>query len=120
MRAAYHAARELAMRATETYMLGNGGDQDIISIAKMTASDLAREHTDQAMQIFGASGLIAYSRVERLHRDAKATQIFDGTSEIHETMLGRRLVNAFAKDGHSGSFMPSWKTGRTTETPTGA
>lgn len=119
MRAAYHAARELAMRATETYMLGNGGDQDIISIAKMTASDLAREHTDQAMQIFGASGLIAYSRVERLHRDAKATQIFDGTSEIHETMLGRRLVNAFAKDGHSGSFLPSWKTGRTTETPTG-
>jgi alkylation response protein AidB-like acyl-CoA dehydrogenase len=120
MRAAYHAARELAMRASETYMLGSGGDQDIISIAKMTASDLAREHTDQAMQIFGATGLIAYSRVERLHRDAKATQIFDGTSEIHETMLGRRLVNAFAKDGNSDSYMPSWKTGRTIETPTGA
>jgi alkylation response protein AidB-like acyl-CoA dehydrogenase len=117
MRAAYHTARELAMRATETYMQGNGGDQDIISIAKMTASDLAREHTDQAMQIFGASGLIAYSRVERLHRDAKATQIFDGTSEIHETMLGRRLVNAFAKDGHGGSYMPSWKTGRAIEDP---
>jgi alkylation response protein AidB-like acyl-CoA dehydrogenase len=120
MRAAYHTARELAMRATETYMQGTGGDQDIISIAKMTASDLAREHTDQAMQIFGASGLIAYSRVERLHRDAKATQIFDGTSEIHETMLGRRLVNAFAKDGHGGSYMPSWKTGRAIETLTGA
>jgi alkylation response protein AidB-like acyl-CoA dehydrogenase len=120
MRAAYHTARELTMRATETYMQGKGGDQDIISIAKMTASDLAREHTDQAMQIFGASGLIAYSRVERLHRDAKATQIFDGTSEIHETMLGRRLVNAFAKDGHGGSYMPSWKTGRAIETPTGA
>jgi alkylation response protein AidB-like acyl-CoA dehydrogenase len=120
MRAAYHAARELAMRATETYMEGNGGDQDIISIAKMTASDLAREHTDQAMQIFGASGMIAYSRVDRLHRDAKATQIFDGTSEIHETMLGRRLVKAFAKDGHGGSYMPSWKTGPTSEAPTGA
>jgi alkylation response protein AidB-like acyl-CoA dehydrogenase len=120
MRAAYHAARELAMRATETYMEGNGGDQDIISLAKMTASDLAREHTDQAMQIFGASGMIAYSRVDRLHRDAKATQIFDGTSEIHETMLGRRLVNAFAKDGHGGSYMPSWKTGTRSEAPTGA
>ena len=120
MRAAYHTARELAMRATETYMQGTGGDQDIISIAKMTASDLAREHTDQAMQIFGASGLIAYSRVERLHRDAKATQIFDGTSEIHETMLGRRLVNAFVKDGHGGSYMPSWKIGQPAETLTGA
>lgn len=120
MRAAYHTARELAMRATETYMEGNGGDQDIISIAKMTASDLAREHTDQAMQIFGASGLIAYSRVERLHRDAKATQIFDGTSEIHETMLGRRLVNAFSKDGHGGSFMPSWSTSQPADNITGA
>lgn len=120
MRAAYHTARELAMRATETYMEGDGGDQDIISIAKMTASDLAREHTDQAMQIFGASGLIAYSRVERLHRDAKATQIFDGTSEIHETMLGRRLVNAFSKDGHGGSYMPSWGTSQPADTITGA
>jgi alkylation response protein AidB-like acyl-CoA dehydrogenase len=120
MRAAYHTARELAMRASETYVLGNGGDQDIISIAKMTASDLAREHTDQAMQIFGASGLIAYSRVERMHRDAKATQIFDGTSEIHEIMLGRRLVKAFAKDGHGRSYLPCWRTLPTAETPTSA
>lgn len=109
MRAAYHTARELTLRAAETYMEGNGGDQDIISVAKMTASDLARHHTDQAMQIHGASGLIAHGRVDRLHRDAKATQIFDGTSEIHETMLGRRLVTAFAKDGHGGSYMPLWK-----------
>jgi alkylation response protein AidB-like acyl-CoA dehydrogenase len=99
MRAAYHTARELTLRAGETFMIGNGGDQDVISIAKMTASDLAREHTDQAMQIHGALGLIAHNIPEKLHRDAKATQIFDGTSEIHETMIGRRLVSAFARGG---------------------
>lgn len=44
------------------YLPGNGA-QDIISIAKMTARDLAPEHTDQATQIFGTSGLITYSRV---------------------------------------------------------
>ncbi|MEW1819259.1 acyl-CoA dehydrogenase family protein [Arthrobacter sp. NPDC080031] len=100
MRAAYHTARELTLKACRSYMEGRGGDQDLISIAKMTASDLARLHTDEAMQIFGAAGVTLHSRVERLHRDSKATQIFDGTSEIHETMVGRRLVSAFER--HSG------------------
>ncbi|GAA1365511.1 acyl-CoA dehydrogenase family protein [Arthrobacter rhombi] len=100
MRAGYHTARELALKACQTYMDKPGGDQDLISVAKVTASDLARLHTDHAMQIFGASGLTFHARVERLHRDSKATQIFDGTSEIHETMIGRRLVGAYEK--HSG------------------
>lgn len=104
MRAAYHTARELTLKACQTYMERPGGDQDLISVAKVTSSDLARQHTDQAMQIFGASGLAFHARVERLHRDSKATQIFDGTSEIHETMIGRRLVGAYEK--HSGkNFM---------------
>jgi alkylation response protein AidB-like acyl-CoA dehydrogenase len=107
MRAAYQAARELTLRATESYMATQGGDQDLISVAKMTASDLAREHTDQAMQVFGASGMTIGSRVERLHRDAKATQIFDGTSEIHETMVGRRLVRAYERSA-DGDFMAGW------------
>lgn len=101
MRAAYHTARELTLKAGQTYMEKPGGDQDLISVAKVTASDLARQHTDQAMQIFGALGLTFHARVERLHRDSKATQIFDGTSEIHETMIGRRLVGAY--DKHSGN-----------------
>jgi alkylation response protein AidB-like acyl-CoA dehydrogenase len=101
MRAAYCAARELALRAGESFALGGGGDQDVISIAKMTASDLARRHTDEAMQVYAASGLPEYSHVERMHRDAKATQIFDGTSEIHETMLGRRLVRTYSSGGQA-------------------
>lgn len=107
MRAAYQAARELTLRATESFVARPGGDQDLISVAKMTASDLARQHTDQAMQIFGASGLVSGSRVDRLHRDAKATQIFDGTSEIHETMVGRRMVRSFRQAGDA-SFMDAW------------
>lgn len=107
MRAAYQAARELTLRATESYMATPGGDQDLISVAKMTASDLAREHTDAAMQISGASGMALGSRVDRLHRDAKGTQIFDGTSEIHETMVGRRLVRAYERAA-DGDFMAGW------------
>ena len=94
MHADYLAARELALRAAESFAERAGGDRDLISVAKLFASDAARKHTDEAMQIFGAAGLVRHERVERLHRDAKATQIFDGTSEIHETMIGRRLVAA--------------------------
>lgn len=107
MLAAYHSARELTLRAYESFARGGGGDQDVISIAKMTASDLARHHTDEAMQIFAASGIRAHSSVERMHRDAKVTQIFDGTSEIHETMLGRRVVRAHRRYGRLGSpYLP--------------
>ena len=98
MRAAYVGARELTLRAAESYQRIPGGDQDLISIAKLTASDAARFHTDQAMQIFGAAGVVLHEPVERLHRDAKATQIFDGTSEIHETMIGRRMVATYAEN----------------------
>lgn len=88
----YAAAHELTRRAAESFANGIGGDLDLISMAKMFASDAARRHTDEAMQIFGAQGIAEDEDVNRMHRDAKVTQIFDGTSEIHETMLGRRTL----------------------------
>lgn len=92
----YHAARALVRRAAESFTAGDGGDQDRISMAKMFASDAARHATDEAMQIHGALGIATDEAVNRMHRDAKVTQIFDGTSEIHETMLGRRALRAHA------------------------
>ena len=105
MAADYRAARELTRRAAESFARGDGGDQDTISMAKMFASDAARRHTDEAVQIFGAEGMVASSWVNRLNRDAKITQIFDGTSEIHETMLGRRAVRAFSRDASLEAFL---------------
>ncbi|WP_420113661.1 acyl-CoA dehydrogenase family protein [Pseudactinotalea sp.] len=88
----YRAARELTLVAVDSFAAGDGGDRDLISMAKLFASDASRRHTDEAMQVFGAQGLAAESEVLRLHNDAKVMQIFDGTSEIHETMLGRRAA----------------------------
>ncbi|TDE89484.1 acyl-CoA dehydrogenase [Occultella glacieicola] len=105
MAADYRAARELTRLASESFARGDGGDQDIISMAKMFASDAARRHTDEAVQIFGAEGIVESSWVNRLNRDAKVTQIFDGTSEIHETMLGRRAVRAFTRGDSLESFL---------------
>ena len=51
-------------------------------------------HAVEAVQIFGAMGIHHSSRVQRLFRDSKALQIFDGTNEIHTLMIGRDALNA--------------------------
>lgn len=107
MAADYRAAHELTRRAAESFAHGDGGDQDIVSMAKMFASDAARRHTDEAMQIHGALGVVTAEDVNRMHRDAKVTQIFDGTSEIHETMLGRRALRMLARDEPLTAFLGS-------------
>ena len=59
------------------------------SIAKLRASDLAMRMTIEAVQMHGGSGYIRGTRVERLMRDAKITQIWEGTNQIHRQLIGR-------------------------------
>jgi len=102
----YHAARELTLRAAESFAAHPGGEPDIISMAKMFASDAARRGSDAAMQIHAASGIPFSEPVGRMNRDAKITQIFDGTSEVHETMLGRHAVSQGLASGLNTPFLP--------------
>lgn len=95
MAADYRAGLALTLEAADSFAAGDGGDMDLISMAKLFTSEAARRHTDAAVQIFGAQGMDFAHRVNRLNRDAKVTQIFDGASEVHETMLGRRAVRAW-------------------------
>lgn len=94
MYADYLTADMITERAVESYARGDGGDPTLISTAKLFATDKARFHSDVAMQLWGAAGLVMHSDVERIHRDAKVMQIFDGTSEIHQLMLGKHAVRA--------------------------
>ena len=59
------------------------------SIAKLRASDLAMRMTTEAVQMHGGYGYIADYRVERLMRDAKITQIWEGTNQVHRQLIGR-------------------------------
>jgi acyl-CoA dehydrogenase len=59
------------------------------SVAKMRASDLAMRMTTEAVQMHGGYGFIKDYRVERLMRDAKITQIWEGTNQIHRQLIGR-------------------------------
>lgn len=62
------------------------------SIAKCFASDAAVAHTQNAVQIHGGSGYIRGVVVERLYRDAKITQIYEGTNQIQRMIVARHLL----------------------------
>ena len=63
------------------------------SIAKCFASDAAVQHTSNAVQIFGGSGYIRGFEVERLYRDAKIAQIYEGTNQIQRNLIARHLLS---------------------------
>lgn len=72
--------------------LVDGGEPDFgiaASIAKLRASDLAMRMTTEAVQMHGGYGYCADYRVERLMRDAKITQIWEGTNQVHRQLIGR-------------------------------
>lgn len=63
------------------------------SIAKLRASDLAMRMTTEAVQMHGGYGYIRDYRVERLMRDAKITQIWEGTNQVHRQLIGRSFID---------------------------
>jgi acyl-CoA dehydrogenase len=62
------------------------------SMAKFYATEAAQRIIDQALQIHGASGLVAGSVMERLYRDVRALRIYEGTSEIQKVIIARELL----------------------------
>ena len=62
------------------------------AMAKLFASQIAQEVTTEAVQIHGGYGYVKEYHVERLMRDAKITQIYEGTSEIQRMVISRELL----------------------------
>ena len=62
------------------------------SMLKMRASDLAMRIATDAVQLHGGYGYIKDYRVERLLRDAKVTQIWEGTNQVHRQLIGRSFI----------------------------
>lgn len=86
------AARLLVYRAAKMKDLGM--DYTLASsMAKVFASEVAMKHTTEAVQIHGGYGYVKEYHVERLMRDAKITQIYEGTSEIQRIVISRSILN---------------------------
>jgi alkylation response protein AidB-like acyl-CoA dehydrogenase len=85
------AARLLVHDAAERLEAGERASI-ACSMAKCFAGDTAVKHSANAVQIFGGSGYIRGYEVERLYRDAKITQIYEGTNQVQRTIVARDLI----------------------------
>ena len=84
------AARALLHRAAAAKDAGEPVSR-LSSMAKLFASEAAMYVTTEAVQVFGGYGYVKEYPVERLFRDAKVTEIYEGTSEIQRTIIAREL-----------------------------
>jgi alkylation response protein AidB-like acyl-CoA dehydrogenase len=85
------AARMMVMKAAWDKDQGNNYDMSS-AMAKLYASKVAMEQTVEAVQIHGGNGFVKEYHVERLMRDAKITQIYEGTSEIQKIVISRGVI----------------------------
>ncbi|AEE18585.1 alkylation response protein AidB-like acyl-CoA dehydrogenase [Dokdonia sp. Hel_I_63] len=85
------AARHLVMKAAWDKDQGNNYDMSS-AMAKLYASKVAMEQSVEAVQIHGGNGFVKEYHVERLMRDAKITQIYEGTSEIQKIVISRGVI----------------------------
>ena len=85
------AARHLVMKAAWDKDQGNKYDLSG-AMAKLYASKVAMEVTTEAVQIHGGNGYVKEYHVERMMRDAKITQIYEGTSEIQKVVISRSIL----------------------------
>ncbi len=67
-------------------------DPYITSIAKLEAAKTATMVANEAIQIFGGYGYMAEQDVERIYRDARGSEIYEGTNEIQKNMIARWLM----------------------------
>ncbi|CAN5632320.1 acyl-CoA dehydrogenase [soil metagenome] len=86
------AARELLYRACSAADRNEPGLGQWTSMAKLFASDTAMEVTIEAVQVLGGYGYVNEYPVERMMRDAKITQIYEGTNEIQRVVIARNMA----------------------------
>ena len=91
MATAIEAARLLVYRAADLRAKGKSCGLEA-SMAKLFASKTAVEVTTEAIQVFGGYGYTEDYPVERYFRDAKITEIYEGTSEIQRIVISKQLT----------------------------
>ena len=65
------------------------------AMAKMTATEIAQQVIDSAIQIFGALGVVSEEPVERLYREIRPLRIYEGATEVQQLIIARGIIKAF-------------------------
>jgi len=95
------AARQLVYASAKAIDDGKPEGTKMAAMAKCYATDLAMEVTTNAVQIFGGYGYMKDYPIEKYMRDAKITQIYEGTNQIQRLVIARNLI----KDSRSLAFL---------------
>lgn len=86
------AARQLTWRAAMAFDAGAPDMAKLGAMAKCFAADMVVKVTSEALQVLGGYGYMRDYPMEKLYRDAKIFQIFEGTNEIQRTIIGKAMV----------------------------
>ena len=93
MATSVHAARLMTLQAASLRDAGKPFIKEA-SMAKLYGSRVAVELADKAVQLHGGVGYLSPSPVERIYRDAKVTEIYEGTSEIQRLIIARQILDS--------------------------
>jgi butyryl-CoA dehydrogenase len=93
------AARYLTYEAARAADYKHPNVGAISAMAKLFASDTAMKVTTDAVQVFGGYGYMKEYPVEKMMRDAKITQIYEGTNQIQREVIALELIKESAKGG---------------------
>ncbi len=94
-------ARLLVLRAAHRKDTTDARVTTEVSIAKLGATEAASRVIDRAVQLFGGRGVMAGAIVEQLYRAVRPLRIYEGTSEIQRTIIGRAIASAYGPKSKS-------------------
>jgi alkylation response protein AidB-like acyl-CoA dehydrogenase len=91
------AARALVYSVARMIDAGSKDAAKVSAMAKMFASDVAMKVTTDAVQVFGGYGYMKEYPVEKMMRDAKITQIYEGTNQVQRGIIASNLIKETKK-----------------------
>jgi butyryl-CoA dehydrogenase len=107
MAAKVEAARQLVYTAARALDAGVENVTALAAMAKLFATDTAMEVTTRAVQIFGGYGYMKDYPIEKYMRDAKITQIYEGTNEIQRLVIARAITKMAGSLSYLEPFIPT-------------
>ena len=100
------AARQLVHAAARHIDAGSPKGNKFAAMAKCFATDVAMKVTTDAVQVFGGYGFMRDYPVEKYMRDAKITQIYEGTNQVQRLVIARNLIKEAGELDHLSQFIP--------------
>ncbi len=100
------AARSLVYSAAKAVDAGARDMTKYAAMCKYYATDVAMEVTTDAVQVFGGNGYMRNYPIEKYMRDAKITQIYEGTNQIQRMVVARNLIKEATRLSHLEEFIP--------------